>query len=85
MQFKVIRSCKDALSRQITEAVWIEEESNLNSRSEWGRNPLSRIRIINKDTGKSIDTVPPEKSSVEEEAVASLKERVKVCMEKVGP
>ena len=43
MRFKVIKQCKDALSRQVTEAVWIEDTSNLNSKAEWARNSLAHV------------------------------------------
>ena len=47
MKFSVIKKCKDALSRQVSEAVWIENHSNLNSKSEWGRNSLTRLMVDN--------------------------------------
>ena len=45
VQFSVIKQCKDALSRQVSEALFIESRSNLNSRAEWGRNTISRLRV----------------------------------------
>ena len=44
MQFNVVKQCKDAMSRQITDAIMIEEKGNLNSKSEWGRSPLTRLQ-----------------------------------------
>ena len=45
MQFKVIKQCKDALTRQVSEAIWIENCANLNSKAEWGKNSLSRLVV----------------------------------------
>ena len=42
-RFKIIRNCKDALTRQLSEAIWILEIGNLNSRSEFGANHLCRM------------------------------------------
>ena len=45
MRFKVIKSFQDALSRLATEAVLIEREGNMNSKSEFRNNKISRIVI----------------------------------------
>ena len=45
MKFSVLRQCKDALTRQVTEAVLIEMKANLNSKAEWGKNTLSRLSV----------------------------------------
>ena len=42
-EFKVIRTCSDALTRQVGEAVWILKSGNLNSKSEFGTNHLCRL------------------------------------------
>ena len=52
MKFKVLKQCKDALTRQVVEAVLIESKANLNSKSEWGRNSLTRLRV---DSGWKVD------------------------------
>ena len=35
------------MTRQISEAIWIESCGNLNSRAEWGRNSLTRLVVEN--------------------------------------
>ena len=45
VSFKVLKHCKDALTRQVSEAILIESLANLNSRAEWGRNKITRLRI----------------------------------------
>ena len=47
IKFKVIKQFKDALSRQVSEAVWIEHVANLNSKAEWGKNSLTRLVVDN--------------------------------------
>ena len=42
-EFKVIKSCTDALSRQVGEAVHILFQGNLNSKFEFGLNHLCRF------------------------------------------
>jgi len=42
-EFKVIKTCREALSRQVGEAVLIEESGNLNSKAEFGMNHLCRL------------------------------------------
>ena len=75
MQFRVVKHCKDAISRQVTEAIWIESEANLNSKSEWGRNHITRLKVDDiarggKDAMKS--------SNIDEETVQEFKyERLK--------
>ena len=45
VSFKVLKHYKDALTRQVSEAILIESLANLNSRAEWGRNKITRLRI----------------------------------------
>ena len=45
MKFKVLKQCKDALTRQVSEAKFIENCANLNSKAEWGMNSLSRLIV----------------------------------------
>ena len=45
IRFRVIKRCKDALTRQVTEAVWIKACGNLNSKAEWGRNAQARLKV----------------------------------------
>ena len=45
IQFKVVRTFKDPLSRLIAESVYIEKVSNLNSKSEWRNNKMSRLVV----------------------------------------
>ena len=65
MKFRVLKQCKDALTRQVSEAVWIENCSNMNSRSEWGKNSLSRLKV---------DKAPWVKDSVDEKRDKELNE-----------
>ena len=44
VSFKVLKHCKDALTRQVSEAILIESLANY-SRAEWGRNKITRLRI----------------------------------------
>ena len=44
-KFKVRKSYRDPLSRLIAESVIIDKESNLNSKSEWRNNKMSRLVI----------------------------------------
>ena len=79
IQFKVLRRFKDALSRQVSEAIWIEQKANLNSRTEWGKNSLTRLKVdgvLNEEDSSS----PGEET---EEAEGFLnKMRVKIDAEK---
>ena len=45
IKFSVKRPLKDALSRLVCESVWIEEKSNMNSKSEWRNNKVNRLTI----------------------------------------
>ena len=74
MHFKVVRQCKDALTRQITEAIWIECFSNLNSRSEWGKNTVTRLKT---DSGWLLERDHDQKKD-DEERVLSLKKKIRV-------
>ena len=47
MRFKVLKTIQDPLSRMASEAVMIERDSNMNSRSEYRNNKLSRIVVKN--------------------------------------
>ena len=42
-KFKILRTCKDSLSRQVGEAVWIMEAGTLNNKSEFGLNHICRM------------------------------------------
>ena len=42
-EFKIVKACKDALTRQVGEAVWIQDKGTLNSKSEFGMNNLCRL------------------------------------------
>ena len=44
-KFKIENSCRDALSRQIGEAVLIEESGTLNSKAEFGMNHICRMVV----------------------------------------
>ena len=45
MRFKVIKTFNDPLSRLISESVWIDKMSNMNSKSEWRCNKMSRLVV----------------------------------------
>ena len=61
IKFAVRSSFKDPLTRLVTEAVLIEKESNLNSKSEWGHNKLKRL-VVDKpawmDSSEDIEADP---------------------------
>ena len=42
-KFKIVRNCQEALSRQISEAVWIDDVGNLNSKAEFGMNHICKL------------------------------------------
>ena len=47
-EFKVMRSFRSSLERQIMESIYIDDEDpevRLNSRSEWGSNKVPRLMI----------------------------------------
>ena len=75
MSFKVVRQCKDALTRQISEAVWIENCANMNSKAEWGRNSLSRL-VVDKAPWE-IDEDGGKKDGAEEKELQAFKEEKK--------
>ena len=79
MQFSVVKQCKDAMSRQITEAIIIETKGNLNSKSEWGKNPLTRLQT---DRNHWDDEIQKKKEDevVEQFRTERLKERKKMKM-----
>ena len=57
IRFKVIKSFNDPLSRLVSESVWIEKVSNMNSKSEWRNNKMSRLVVespswMPKDAGR---------------------------------
>ena len=43
--FKIISSHRDCLSRQITEALYIEDQGNMNRKTEFGSNHLYRMVV----------------------------------------
>jgi len=45
IRFKPIKTYKDALSRLVSEAVWIDSKANLNSKGEWRSNKVTRVRV----------------------------------------
>ena len=45
VQFKVVKVFKDPLSRLVAESVLIDNVSNLNSKSEWRNNKMSRLVV----------------------------------------
>ena len=45
IRFKPVKSFKDALSRLVSEAVWIDAKANMNSKSEWRINKLTRLKV----------------------------------------
>ena len=45
MRFRVVKQCRDALTRQVSEAIIIEDRANLNSKAEWGRNRIARLIV----------------------------------------
>ena len=46
MRFKVLKSFQDPLSRMATEAILIDTVANMNSKSEYRNNKISRIVVI---------------------------------------
>ena len=42
-EFKIVKACKDSLTRQVGEAIWIQDKGTLNSKSEFGMNNLCRL------------------------------------------
>ena len=45
IKFVPIKSYKDALTRLVSESVWIEAKANMNSKGEWRTNKVSRLKI----------------------------------------
>ena len=45
IRFRVIKACKDAMTRLLAESVWIYTVSNLNSKNEWRGNKVARITV----------------------------------------
>lgn len=45
MRFKLLKSFNDPMSRLISESVWIDKFSNMNSKSEWRNNKMSRLVV----------------------------------------
>ena len=86
MQFKVIKHCKDALTRQVSEAIWIESCANLNSRAEWGKNSLSRLVVdetawgsMKEERKREEDYEKELQGFKEEKQVVQRQETDKVC------
>ena len=71
VRFRVIKSFKDALSRLLAESVWIDTESNLNSKNEWRGEKITRITI----SGSSSKKDEPTEEEISAE-IESLKERI---------
>ena len=76
MKFRVLKQCKDALTRQVSEAIWIENCGNMNSRSEWGRNSLTRLRV-DKDSGAKERREEARDSELNEDVLNAFKEERK--------
>ena len=45
MKFRPIKPYKDALSRLVSEAVWIEANATMNSKGEWRTNKIMRLSV----------------------------------------
>ena len=45
VKFKPIKTYKDALSRLVSKAVWIDFKANLNSKGEWRSNKVTRLKV----------------------------------------
>ena len=45
IRFRPIKTLKDALSRLVSEAVWIDAKANMNSMSEWRVIKLTRLKV----------------------------------------
>jgi len=45
IRFQPIRTFRDALSRLVSESVWIEKKANMNSKGEWRSNKVSRLKV----------------------------------------
>ena len=45
IRFRVVDTFKDPLSRLLAESVWIESDSNLNSKNEWRGEKITRITV----------------------------------------
>ena len=45
IKFKPIKSHSDALSRLVSESVWIDAKANMNSKGEWRVNKVSRLKV----------------------------------------
>ena len=83
MRFKVRKSFTDPLSRLVTEAVLIEREGKLNSKSEWGHNKLKRLTVDKPEWMRKKEMVIDASASKEMEAgVTRLRE--KVCKKQNG-
>ena len=52
--FKVLGSYSDCLSRQIAEAIHIEEKGILNKRSEFGINHLPRLEAVKSERDRDV-------------------------------
>ena len=77
MCFKVRKSFTDPLSRLVTEAVLIEREGKLNSKSEWGHNKLERLAVERPEWMLKKEFVLDASANKEIEAkVAKLRENV---------
>lgn len=44
IRFRPLKSYKDAMTRVVAEAVWIEAKANMNSKGEWRTNKISRLK-----------------------------------------
>ena len=72
VRFKVLKSFQDVLSRLATEAVLIERVANMNSKSEFRSNKISRIVVV--DPRKKKKSCDP--WSQQERAEAELKMKI---------
>ena len=67
-KFKIISQHKDALSRQLNEALWIINQGGLNKRCEFNINELCRLesRVPNKEHEKALVRIKQERKQEEE-------------------
>ena len=73
IRFRVVKSFKDPLSRLVAESVWIDSESNLNSKNEWRGEKITRIVV----SGSVRDKMKKKKEITTEEEVATKIEEMK--------
>ena len=78
VRFKVKQPHKDALTRILSEAIWIESDSNLNSKCEWGGQRITRLVVDKPDWLKIKDEDEQKKEDFE------LEQKIEKFQDKPG-